>query len=275
MRWRNRLYGGVLAAVAVGLGACSQDSSMEPQLSPNQVLFNDVPTGYISVQKYGPAGTYQFEASATVPDPLRFTSFTVDAGGERYIWTHTNPLLPPSDLTVTELVPEGMQVDSIVVIVYTASRLTQWQRYTDTNSATAYGLTNDHDATFKFYNSEAPPPPPPPPPPGGTEGCTPGYWKQPHHFDSWVGYLPGDSFDAVFGVTYGGTLLQGLEAKGGGVHALARHAVAALLNASSEVDYAAHTDDVIAAVQAAFASGKYEAQKNIFERWNEKGCPLN
>src|SRR5690606_35902790 len=177
--------------------------------------------------------------------------------------------------TVTELVPEGMQVDSIVVIVYTASRLTQWQRYTDTNSATAYGLTNDHDATFKFYNSEAPPPPPPPPPPGGTDGRTPGYWKQPHHFDSWVGYLPGDSFDAVCGVTYGATLLQGLHAKGGGVHALARHAGAALPHAGSEVDYAATTDDVLAAVQAAFAAGKYEAQKNIFERWNEKGCPLN
>src|SRR5690606_37885511 len=145
MRWRNRLYGGVLAAVAVGLGACSQDSSMEPQLSPNEALFSDVPTGYIDVHKFGPAGTYEFEASATVPDPLRCTSFTLNAGGSRQIWVHTNPLLPPSDLTVTELVPEGMQVDSIVVVVYTGGRLTQWQRYTDTNSATAYGLTRSEE----------------------------------------------------------------------------------------------------------------------------------
>ncbi|MGH2544967.1 MAG: DUF7507 domain-containing protein, partial [Ardenticatenaceae bacterium] len=36
---------------------------------------------------------------------------------------------------------------------------------------------------------------------GGGEGCTPGYWKQAHHFDSWVGFDPSDSFDAVFGVT--------------------------------------------------------------------------
>ena len=36
-------------------------------------------------------------------------------------------------------------------------------------------------------------------PPGG-EGCTPGFWKQEQHFDSWVGFAPTDSFDAVFGV---------------------------------------------------------------------------
>ena len=31
------------------------------------------------------------------------------------------------------------------------------------------------------------------------DGCTPGYWKQEQHFDSWVptGYAPGDDFDTV------------------------------------------------------------------------------
>ena len=80
-------------------------------------------------------------------------------------------------------------------------------------------------------------------PPGG-EGCTPGFWKQEQHFDSWVGFAPSDSFEAVFGVDVtlraGGqntiedpTLLDALNANGGGVNALARHAVAALLNASN------------------------------------------
>ena len=27
-------------------------------------------------------------------------------------------------------------------------------------------------------------------PPKGGEGCTPGFWKQDQHFDSWVGFLP-------------------------------------------------------------------------------------
>jgi hypothetical protein len=31
------------------------------------------------------------------------------------------------------------------------------------------------------------PPPPPPPPPPPAE-CSPGFWKQPQHFQYWVGY---------------------------------------------------------------------------------------
>ncbi|WP_420645783.1 hypothetical protein [Candidatus Leptofilum sp.] len=116
----------------------------------------------------------------------------------------------------------------------------------------------------------------PPPPPGGGEGCTPGYWKQEHHFDSWVGYSPTDSFDAVFGVSYGGTLAEAAAAKGGQANALARHAVAALLNASTGgVDYLYSTADVISMVQAAFDSGDYETTKDLFEAQNEQGCPLN
>ena len=42
-----------------------------------------------------------------------------------------------------------------------------------------------------------------PPPPGG-EGCTPGFWKQDQHFDSWVGFAPTDSFETVFGVSVPG-----------------------------------------------------------------------
>ncbi len=115
-----------------------------------------------------------------------------------------------------------------------------------------------------------------PPDNGGGEGCTPGYWKQPHHFDSWTGYSPGDSFDDVFGVDSSfDTLLDGVKAKGGQENALARHAVAALLNASGDVDYEYSVGEVIAMVQAAYASGDYEATKNMFAEQNELGCPLN
>src|SRR5215210_35264 len=34
--------------------------------------------------------------------------------------------------------------------------------------------------------------------PDGNEGCTPGYWKQPQHFDSWVVYSPNQLFSSVF-----------------------------------------------------------------------------
>ena len=90
--------------------------------------------------------------------------------------------------------------------------------------------------------------------PGG-EGARPGFWKQPQHLDSWVGYTQTtQSFDAVFGVnanlSNGGddaTLIEALESGGGGQNALARHAVAALLNAANpDVDFEFTTAEVIA-----------------------------
>jgi hypothetical protein len=114
-------------------------------------------------------------------------------------------------------------------------------------------------------------------PPMGEEGCTPGYWKQPHHFDSWpVAYDPVLSyFDGVFGVGPNITLLAALELEGGGEEALIRHAVAALLNAATLDDYAYSVEAVIEMVEAAYASGDFEPYKMMFETENEMGCPLD
>ncbi|MEJ2547298.1 MAG: hypothetical protein P8125_05715, partial [Gemmatimonadota bacterium] len=88
----------------------------------------------------------------------------------------------------------------------------------------------------------------------GEEGCTPGYWKQEHHFGNWPvnPYTTtfGDAFTvACDGASYptvnpeDGTdicsilLLDALSLKGGDVNALARHAAAGWLNAMSSVDY--------------------------------------
>lgn len=114
---------------------------------------------------------------------------------------------------------------------------------------------------------------------GGGEGCTPGYWKQSQHFDSYAApYAPTTLFVDAFGVDAfpGKTLVQVLGTGGGGLKALGRHAVAALLNAASGgVDYDRTTAEVIASFNAAFASGSYDALKNVFETFNEQGCPLN
>ena len=116
----------------------------------------------------------------------------------------------------------------------------------------------------------------PPPPPGGGEGCTPGFWKQSQHFDSWVGYAPGDEFDVVFGVPYDVTLLTALSTGGGDEKALGRHATAALLNAASpDVDYAFTEAEIIALVQDAWATGDFETAKDILEDENETACPLD
>jgi hypothetical protein len=107
----------------------------------------------------------------------------------------------------------------------------------------------------------------------GLFGCTPGFWKQEHHFGHWLptGYLPSDTIDSVpfEPSNYGSsTLVEALDFPGGGGVAgaqriLLRAAVASLLNfAHPDVNYAVPTlpaiqseDDLIDAVNDALASG--------------------
>lgn len=122
-----------------------------------------------------------------------------------------------------------------------------------------------------------------PPPPGCGEagdGCTPGFWKQSQHAMAWTGYSPDDMFEAVFGVDAilldGKTLLEALRMGGGKELALGRHAVAALLNAASdEVDYLYTEAEVISMVQDAYATGHFNATKDMFEMENERGCTVD
>lgn len=119
------------------------------------------------------------------------------------------------------------------------------------------------------------------PPQKPFEGCTPGYWRQEQHFDSWMptGYAPGDDYNPVFGVTAGfspHTLLDAVWLGGGGEYALARHAVAALLNAAHpDINYYYTVGQVIAGVQAAYASGDFETFKEDLDFANNAGCPLD
>jgi len=114
---------------------------------------------------------------------------------------------------------------------------------------------------------------------GGGEGCTPGYWKQPQHFDSYPSpYTPTTLFVDAFGVDAfpGMNLVDVAGQGGGGLKALGRHAVAALLSsASSGVSYDLSTAQVITTFQNAYASGDYEAAKNALAGYNEQSCPLN
>ena len=115
-----------------------------------------------------------------------------------------------------------------------------------------------------------------------TEGCTPGYWKQEQHFDSWVGYSPtGDYFDEVFGEGPHMTLLDALSAQkkdqdidSGEEAALIRHAVAALLNAASIEGFWSEAH-VIGDVKGAYDSGDFESVKDEFVEQNEQNCPFD
>jgi hypothetical protein len=110
-------------------------------------------------------------------------------------------------------------------------------------------------------------------------GCTPGYWKQKHHFDSWIGYAPDQDYDAVFGVNLfspNKTLLNALSTGGGAAYRLGRHSVAALLSARhSDVQYGMTTDQVIQIVRQAITGGNLDWASDQFEKLNERGCPLS
>ncbi len=118
--------------------------------------------------------------------------------------------------------------------------------------------------------------------PTGAEGCTPGYWK--NHPEDWpaAGYATNQTLESVFDVPDSlgldnVTLMTAAQTGGGGVNALLRHAVAALLSAAHpDVDYPQTTAAIISAVNAALASGNattIENLKNQLESYNSKGAP--
>lgn len=130
----------------------------------------------------------------------------------------------------------------------------------------------------------------PQPPQTGTQGCTPGYWK--NHPGAWpaTGYQTGQRVDSVFGAASAwpslgsAGLIDALSFNGGsGVEGAARNllraAVAALLDASHpNVDYPRQPASVIADVDAALASGNRDTMLSLasgLDRDNNLGCPLN
>jgi ABC-type transport system substrate-binding protein len=132
----------------------------------------------------------------------------------------------------------------------------------------------------------SPSPSPSPSPTPAFQACTPGYWKQPQHFDSWVGFNTTDTLGSVFTNTSpyeNTTLLDALSFQGGpgldgAKRILLRTAVAALLNSTS-INYPLTTAEVISAVDNALASGDRNtilavaAQGDAIN--NAFPCPLN
>lgn len=183
---------------------------------------------------------------------------------------------------------DGARPDSDWVFLHGAEDICKDRYGLVKNTATATG-TGEQTASYVEVNDVAwvNCGDTPPPPPGGGEGCTPGYWKQDHHFDSWpAGITPGMSFQSIFNreitvkvgknMVTNPTLLQALMAQGGNVNAAARHTVAAYLNANSTgVDYDLAASDVVSMFQSNYPDGELDAMKNTFEGFNEQGCPLN
>jgi hypothetical protein len=125
------------------------------------------------------------------------------------------------------------------------------------------------------------------------QGCTPGFWR--NNFAAWgCGYTSNTNFFSVFsvvtnrrGLSVNLKLGQAVALEGGEFRALARHAVAAILNACDNgVNYPYSQSEIIAAVVQMFntngavmlGGSTYtgaEALKNALAMANEMGCPLN
>jgi hypothetical protein len=121
-----------------------------------------------------------------------------------------------------------------------------------------------------------------PPPPPGVQYCSPGYWKQSQHFDSYpTPYLATSTFNSVFGSSAfpGKTLVQVLSQGGGGLAAFGRATVGGLLNAGA-LSAGTSTAGVISTFNAVFnnapsgnANGYYGSAQSLFTA--PENCPLN
>ncbi len=133
------------------------------------------------------------------------------------------------------------------------------------------GLTAGETVTCTFVNTQE-----------VVQYCSPGYWKQSQHFDSYVTYSPDDLFFTVFGVDAfpGKTLVQVLSTGGGGLEAYGRKTVGALLNASALTSGLSPTD-VISKFNATYAAAPSGKAANSYygganpEFTTAESCPLN
>ena len=135
-----------------------------------------------------------------------------------------------------------------------------------------------------------------------TKGCTPGYWKQEQHEDSWRGdlefynsklYVIFDCHDDMETLDIDDDMLlsDALRAKGGGTSALLRHAVAAYLNGSYWAGFGANgpgkdpsaiagwfckaLSNEINGYHPDTAPYTVEQTKNWLEKFNELQCDLD
>jgi hypothetical protein len=126
------------------------------------------------------------------------------------------------------------------------------------------------------------------------EGCLVAFWKNSVHAGQWpLPFIPSEScgtptlfcseFNCSTGAAntnFGGkTLLQVLQQSGGGLKALGRQAVAALINATSpDVEYAISADHVKQIVNNAIASKDgliINSAKIYLASLNAQGCPIS
>ena len=252
-----------------------------------------VPAGYCILDGTFLVGT-QVTVHEVVPTGYLLTGITVDPSGRLVSLDLINgsvTVLIGTGITVTNFTNQA--VPTITPSMTPTSTVTNTPTDTPTNTPTDTPTNTPTNTptitpTFTLTNTPTNTATPTPIP---FQGCTPGYWRQSQHLDSWVatGFAPNQTLESVFDVpdTFGldnRTLRSALSFTGGsgttgGARILLRAAVAALLNsAHPDVNYPRATADVIADVNAALASGNRATMLALAQELdadNNLGCPLN
>jgi len=215
-----------------------------------------------------PAGTvYNFTMDGTTP-------FTAAVDGDCVMF----PEIGAGNHVITEAATPGSVVSQITVDP--SDRLISSDLALGT--VTAAAVDNSILTYVTFYNAAQTQP--------LTQGCTPGYWKQSSHFDSWVELTPTQTVDSLFtGIMpalSGETLLDALQGGGGSgllgaEKILLRAAVAAMLDAANgAVAYPFSPADIISAVNTAIATGDRNSILTLATTLDganngSGGCPLS
>jgi len=290
-------------AAALFVGCAKSDSPTSPLTAPNNAadysLF-DPEAGFISVGVFtGSAGAYTYHTGVVGgglwlggPDvTINLATPATPANAEfHYVYFPVDASTwgpgATAQVTISETnMPATRVVDSIRVATNGVFQPTLF------NVSSVTLQTGYNDVSFlKFYHSEGPPPPPP------GKGCTPGYWKQSQHFDSWkpTGLSPSGLIGGVFSssalYTLSGkkmsnyTLVDGLAFKGGpgtlgAAQILLRAAIAADLNARySSLGYPWTAAQVVSATNSALSSANRVTMLTLaaqLDELNNLNCPLN
>jgi len=274
---KSRLHSKLLVAL---LTACAL---------PALVQAHDLKVCKVSDPAHPVTGSFTFEVelSSTTTAPYQFSHFatlTALAGAcsQEILGAGYGPY------RITEIATANTVVTAISsTIVWNAG---YWDHplengFIDSNLAGRWALVyaeGGGTTTVSFTNSSTPP---------TNKGCTPGYYKQSQHFDSWPSiYTPtttvGSVFTGVDASLSGETLLDALQGGGGtglvgAETVLLRAAVAALLNASvSGMNYPLTAGQIIDQVNAALATGNRDAILTLaatLDSYNNGtgGCPLS
>jgi hypothetical protein len=267
------------ALVALTATACREQSNSVA--GPSATTVRRPPGGranlafmpYAAVCKVGSNGTFAVAYDDYSGSPAQST-LQVAAG------TCENLPFPLDSalVQVTEQVASGYQLDSIVrdSMNFSTNDSLRAAKLTGTLTQSLHlnadGVPASVGGVLTFYNS--------PVVVAAFSGCSPGYWKQTQHFHSYrAPYAPTTLFVTAFGVNAfpGKTLLQVLSTGGGGLTALGRQIVAALLNSNTtSLNYNWSTAAVISAFANAYATKQYQPLEGQLDNWNsQQGCPLN